>query len=74
MRNVCLKQNLKKKIFKDSSAGVLIYDKIKNKNNYQKLNVKILEKSVTNYKIEIENNYSEFGFKNGIYILLIISC
>ena len=46
------------------------YDKIKSKNNYQKLNVIILEKSGTNYKIKIANNYSEFGFKKGdIYIV-----
>ena len=48
----------------------LVYDKIKSKNNYQKLNVIILEKSGTNYKIKISNNYSDFGFKNGdIYIV-----
>ena len=59
-----------KKIFKDSNPGVVEYDKIKRKNNYQKLNVIILEKSGTNYKIKIANNYSEFGFKKGdIYIV-----
>ena len=59
-----------KKFFKESGAGVLVYDKIKNKNKYQKLNVTILEKSGTNYKIKIANNYSEFGFKKGdIYIV-----
>ena len=59
-----------KKNFKDSSAGVLVYDKIKTKNNCNKLNVIILEKSETNYIFKIANNYSEFGFKNGdIYIV-----
>ena len=30
----------------------------------------ILEKSGTNYKVKIANNYSEFGFKTGdIYIV-----
>ena len=49
-----------KKYFKDPRAGVILYDKIKSKNNYQKLNVIILEKSGTNYKINIANNYSVF--------------
>ena len=59
-----------KKIFKDSSQRVLEYDKIKRKKYFQKLNVIILEKLGTNYKIKIVNNYSEFGFKKGdLYIV-----
>ena len=56
----------------------MIYYKIKSKNNYQKLNEIILEKSGTNYKTKIANNYSECGFKNeDIYIIdykLLIKC
>ena len=35
-----------KKYYKENSAGILIYDKIKNKNLYGKVNVNIIKKSV----------------------------
>ena len=35
-----------KKYYNENSAGFLIYDKIKNKNLYDKVNVNIIKKSV----------------------------
>ena len=50
-------------------AGVLIYDKIKNKNAYGKINITIMEKIGDKYKIKIENDYPEFNFKkNDLYM------
>ena len=60
----------KKKKYTDLTEGVLVYDKIKNKNTYKKLNVIVLDKIGTNYKIKFGDNYEEFGFTKGdIYIV-----
>ncbi len=34
-----------KKIYKDFTAGILVYDKIKNNNTYKKLNFIVLKKN-----------------------------
>ena len=50
-------------------AGVLIYDKIKNKNIYGKINITIVEKVGDKYKIKIENDYPEINLKkNDLYM------
>ena len=43
-----------KKFYKNEHPGILIYDKIKKKNIYGKINVTILNKIGTDYKIKIE--------------------
>ena len=45
-----------KKAFKENNDGVLIYDKVKNKINYRKLNVIVLSKKDSNYRIKISKN------------------
>ena len=57
-----------KKKGNSEKPGVLLYDKIKNKKYYGKINVKVLEKIGDNYKIKIEKNYLEINLnKNDLY-------
>ena len=57
-----------KKKGNSENPGVLLYDKIKNKKYYGKINVRVLEKIGENYKIKIEKNYSEINLnKNDLY-------
>ena len=59
-----------KKIGDDKEPGILIYDKIKKKNLYGKINVTILNKSGTNYKIKIQKDYKDLNlYKNDLYIV-----
>ena len=47
-----------------------MYDKIKKKNLYGKINVSIVNISGTNYKIKIEKDYEELSlFKDDLYIV-----
>ena len=48
-----------KKAFKQKNDFVLIYDGVKNKINYRKLNVIVLSKKDSNYRIKISKNYLE---------------
>ena len=58
------------KIGDDKEPGILIYDKIKKKNLYGKINVTILNKSGTNYKIKIQKDYKDLNlYKNDLYIV-----
>ena len=57
-----------KKKGNSENPGVLLYDKIKNKKYYGKINVSVLEKIGENYKIKVEKNYSEINLnKNDLY-------
>ena len=57
-----------KKKGNSEKPGVLLYDKIKNKKYYGKINVKVLEKIGDNYKIKIEKKYIELNLnKNDLY-------
>ena len=52
-----------KKACKENNDGVMIYDKVKNKINYRKLNVIILSKNGSNYRIKISKNYPDYKLK-----------
>ena len=59
-----------KKAFKENNDGVLIYDKVKNKINYRKLNVIVLSKNGSNYRIKISKNYPDYKLKKDeIYLV-----
>ena len=59
-----------KKIYNNDQPGILIYDKIKKKNLYGKINVTVLNKIGTNYKIKIEKDYDDLNlFQNDLYIV-----
>ena len=59
-----------KKAFKQKNVGVLIYDRVKNKINYRKLNVMVFGKKDSNYRIKISKNYPDYKWKkNVIYIV-----
>ena len=48
----------------------MLYDKIKKKNLYGKINVTILNKIGTNYKIKVEKDYKELNlFQIDLYIV-----
>ena len=49
----------------NKKTGVLIYDKIKNKNSYGKINVVVLEKKGNNYKIKISKDYDNIKLYKG---------
>jgi hypothetical protein len=58
-----------KKKGNSKKVGVLVFDKIKKKNMYGKINVTILNKSGSNYKIKIAKDYEDFNlFENDIYL------
>ena len=47
----------------------MIYDRVKNKINYRKLNVIVLSKKDSNYRIKISKNYPDYKLKKeDIYI------
>ena len=59
-----LKCNFKiKKAFKETKDGILIYDKVKSKIHYSKLNVIVLGKSGSNYRIKFAKNYPDYKFQ-----------
>ena len=65
-----LNKKFKIKKFYKNEPGILIYDKIKKKNIYGKINVTILNKIVTDYKIKIEKDYDDLNlFQNDLYIV-----
>ena len=48
----------------------MIYDRVKNKINYRKLNVIVLSKKESNYRIKISKNYPDYKLKkDDIYIV-----
>ena len=48
----------------------MIYDKVKNKINYRKLNVKVSNKNGSNYRIKISKNYPDYKIKKDeIYLV-----
>ena len=48
----------------------MIYDKVKNKINYIKLNVIVLSKNGSNYRIKISKNYPDYKLKKDeIYLV-----
>ena len=59
-----------KKTYNNEQPGILIYDKIKKKNLYGKINVTILNKIGTHYKIKIEKDYDDLNlFQNDLYVV-----
>ena len=52
-----------KKFFKEKKDGVLTVDKVKKKIGYRKLNVIVLGKCGSNYRIKISKNYPDYKFK-----------
>lgn len=59
-----------KKFCKDKLVGILFYDKLKKKSLYGKINVTIINKVGTNYKIKIEKDYEDMNlFKNDLYMV-----
>ena len=59
-----------KKYYNNEHPGILINDKIKKKNIYGKINVSIMNKIGTHYKIKIEEDYKDLNlFQDDIYIL-----
>ena len=58
-----------KKKGNNKKVGVLVFDKIKKKNLYGKINVTIINKSGTNYKIRIAKDYEDYNlFENDVYL------
>lgn len=59
-----------KKKGNNEKFGIIIKDKIKNKNLYGKINVTILSKSGNNYKIKIAKDYDDLDlFEEDLYIV-----
>ena len=59
-----------KKICTNKLVGILVYDKIKKKGLYGKLNVTIISIFGTNYKIKIEKDYEDMNlFENDLYVV-----
>ena len=59
-----------KKAFKENNDGVLIYDRVKNKINYRKLNIIVLSKNGSNHRIKISKNYPDYKLKkDDIYLV-----
>ena len=59
-----------KKYYNNDDPGILIYDKIKKKNIYGKINVSIIHKIGAHYKIKIEKDYEDLNlFQDDIYIV-----
>ena len=59
-----------KKACKENNDGVMIYNKVKNKINYRKLNVIIVSKNGSNYRIKISKNYPDYKLKkDDIYLV-----
>ena len=54
----------------DKLVGVLIYDKIKHKNLYGKINVSVMNNYGANYKIKIAKDYKDLNLsKNDLYMV-----
>ena len=51
------------KQFTDKSTGIILYDRIKHKKIYTKINVIITEIKIPNYKISIAKDYLDFDLK-----------
>ena len=49
---------------------VLISDKVNNKINFSKLNVKVLNKDGSNYRLKLSKNYPDYKLKMMIFIYL----
>ena len=59
-----------KKKGNNEKFGIIIKDKIKNKNLYGKINITILSKSGNNYKIKIAKDYDDLDlFEEDLYIV-----
>lgn len=63
-----IKFNIKRK-YNKKKEGILVYDRLKLKKNYTKINAIIINKLQNNYKIQIVKDYKIHNiFKNEVYL------
>lgn len=59
-----------KRKFQNNKEGILVYNRIRYKKNFKKINVTIIKKIGDNYKIKIAKDYSLYNiFKDDEYIV-----